>query len=85
MLEHPYIPLHTNASENDIRSFVTRRKISGGTISLNGRIARDVMLGLMKTCQKLGISFYHFLGDRLGLVSSIRPIPPLSQLVMMAS
>ena len=21
----------------------------------------------MKTCQKLGISFYHFLGDRLGL------------------
>ncbi|RVM75448.1 transposase [Sinorhizobium meliloti] len=85
VLEHPYIPLHTNASENDIRSFVTRRKISGGTISLNGRIARDVMLGLMKTCQKLGISFYHFLGDRLGMVSSIRPIPPLSQLVMMAS
>ncbi|MFQ6186324.1 IS66 family transposase [Sinorhizobium meliloti] len=29
VLEHPYIPLHTNASENDIRSFVTRRKISG--------------------------------------------------------
>ncbi|WXL42625.1 transposase (plasmid) [Sinorhizobium meliloti] len=85
VLEHPYIPLHTNASENDIRPFVTRRKISGGTISLNGRIARDVMLGLMKSCQKLGISFYHFLGDRLGFVSSIRPIPPLSQLVMMAS
>lgn len=85
VLEHPYIPLHTNASENDIRSFVTRRKISGGTISVDGRIARDVMVGLMKTCQKLGISFYHFLGDRLGLGSSGRPIPPLSQLVMMAS
>ncbi|QRM40501.1 hypothetical protein F3X89_22020 [Rhizobium rhizogenes] len=25
VLEHPDIPLHTNASENDIRSFVTRR------------------------------------------------------------
>ncbi|MBM3093034.1 transposase [Ensifer sp. T173] len=85
VLEHPYIPLHTNASENDIRSFVTRRKISGGTISADGRIARDVMLGLMKTCQKLGISFYHFLGDRLGLGSAGRPIPPLSQLVMMAN
>lgn len=85
VLEHPYIPLHTNASENDIRPFVTRRKISGGTISLDGRIARDVMLGLMKTCQKLGISFYRFLGDRLGLASSGQPIPPLSQLVMMAS
>ena len=45
VLEHPYIPLHTNASENDIRSFVTRRKISGGTISVDGRIARDVMSG----------------------------------------
>ncbi|PJR12768.1 hypothetical protein CEJ86_24585 [Sinorhizobium meliloti] len=85
VLEHPFIPLHTNASENDIRSFVTRRKISGGTMSLNGRIARDVMLGLMKTCQKLGISFYHFLGDRLGLGSPGRPMPPLSQLVMMTS
>nr|WP_234891422.1 transposase [Sinorhizobium meliloti] len=84
VLEHPYIPLHTNASENDIRSFVTRRKISGGTISVGGRIARDVMLGLMKTCQKLGISFYHFLGDRLGSGSPGRPIPPLAQLVMMA-
>ncbi|MDL2410754.1 hypothetical protein PY650_35445 [Rhizobium calliandrae] len=63
------IPLHAIASENDIRAFVTRRKISGGTMSLDGRIARDVMLGLMKTCQKLGISFYHFLVDRLGLPS----------------
>ena len=54
-------------------------------MSLNGRIARDVMLGLLKTCQKLGISFYHFLGDRLGLGNPGRPIPPLSQLVMVSS
>ncbi|OWK24529.1 hypothetical protein AJ87_21620 [Rhizobium yanglingense] len=45
VLEHPDIPLHTNASENDIRSFVTRRKISGGTISLDGRIAATSCLG----------------------------------------
>ncbi len=81
VLEHPDIPLHTNASENDIRSFVTRRRSSGGTISLDGRIARDVMLGLMKTCHKLGISFYHYLGDRLGLETPGKPIPPLSGLV----
>ena len=60
------IPLHTNASENDIRAFVIKRKISGGTMSHNGRLARDTMLGLMKTCRKLGVSFYHYLGDRLG-------------------
>ena len=68
VLDHPEIPLHTNASENDLRSFVTKRKISGGTISRDGRVARDVMLGLMKTCQKLGLSFCHYLGDRLGIV-----------------
>src|SRR6516164_7851556 len=34
-------PLNTNASENDIRACVTKRKISGGTISLKGRDARD--------------------------------------------
>nr|WP_286202829.1 transposase [Rhizobium lusitanum] len=33
VLEHPGIPLHTNASENDLRTFVTKRKISGGTMS----------------------------------------------------
>jgi transposase len=31
-------------------------------------------------CQKLGISFYHFLGDRLGLGVAGQPIPPLSAL-----
>ncbi len=54
VLDRPEIPLNTNASENDLRSFVIKRKISGGTMSRDGRIARDTLLGLMKTCQKLG-------------------------------
>ncbi len=62
VLERPEIPLHTNASENDIRAFVTKRKISGGIVSDTGRRARDVMLGLAKTCAKLGVSFFHYLG-----------------------
>ena len=33
VLERPEIPLNTNASENDIRAVVTKRKISGGTVS----------------------------------------------------
>ena len=32
-----------DASENDIRAFVTKRKISGGTVSDRGRDARDIM------------------------------------------
>jgi hypothetical protein len=67
VLERPEIPLNTNASENDIRAFVTKRKISGGTVSERGRDARDVMLGLAKTCMKLKLSFYDFIDDRLGI------------------
>ena len=50
------------AAANNIRTFVTKRKISGGTVSHNGRDARDIMLGLAKTCMKLKLSFYEFLG-----------------------
>jgi len=57
---------------------VTRRKISGGTHSDQGRDARDTMLSMMKTCNKLGVSFWDYLGDRLGIPGSkILPIPVL--------
>src|SRR5712672_2638653 len=79
VLDRPEIPLNTNASENDIRAFVTKRKISGGTVSHKGRDARDIMLGLAKTCMKLKLSFYEFLGSRLGLPGT--PIPPLAELI----
>jgi kynurenine formamidase len=81
VLERPEIPLHTNASESDIRACVTKRKISGGTMSEAGRCARDVMLGLMKTCRKLSVSFFAYLGDRLGLNTSGSVIPLLGHLV----
>ena len=81
VLERPEIPLHTNASENDLRACVTRRRISGGTMSESGRLARDVMLGLMKTCRKFGISFLAYLGDRLGVKGLTGCIPFLPELV----
>ena len=84
MLQRPEIPLHTNGSENDIRACVTKRKISGGTISTAGRTARDVLLGLMKTCSKLGVSFFRYLGDRLR-VPGVVTIPPLPDLVRQAA
>ncbi|WP_205965845.1 IS66 family transposase [Paracoccus liaowanqingii] len=82
VLERPEIPLHTNASENDLRACVTKRRISGGTMSADGREARDVMLGLMKTCRKLGISFFAYLGDRLGLNGPEERVPFLPELVV---
>ena len=80
VLDRPEIPLHTNGSENDIRAHVTKRKISGGTQSEAGRVARDVLLGLMKTCAKLGLSFLAYLGDCLG-VPGAAANRPLAQLV----
>ena len=84
VLGRPEIPLHTNGSENDIRSVVTKRKISGGTVSEGGKTARDVMLGLMKTCAKLNVSFYRFLGDRFD-VPGAQPVPSLPSLVRLAA
>ena len=85
MPERPEIPLHTNASENDLRASVIMRKITGGTISADGRLVRDVMLGLLKTCRKLGLSFFTYLGDRLGLNTDQPRIPLLANLVAQAA
>jgi len=84
VLERPETPLHTNGSENDIRACVTKRKVSGGTMSEDGRTARDVLLGLLKTCRKLGVSFYRYLGHRLR-VPGATPVPPLPHLVHQAA
>lgn len=43
-------------------------------------IGLDTLLGLMKTCQKLGLSFWHYLGDRLG-IDGQDTIPPLATLI----
>ena len=80
VIERPGIPLNTNASENDIRAFVTKRKMSGGTVSEKAREARDVMLGLAKTRKKLIIPFLDDLGARLGIPG--RDIPDLATLLI---
>jgi len=80
VLDRPEIPLHTNGSENDIRCQVTKRKVSGGTRSDAGRDCRDAFLGLNKTCAKLGVSFWDYLGARLA-VSNHPDIPYLPRLI----
>jgi hypothetical protein len=80
VLDRPEIPLHTNGSENDIRCQVTKRQVSGGTKSDIGRDCRDAFLGLAKTCRKLGIAFWDYLGTRLG-VSGGPIVPHLPDLI----
>ncbi len=78
VLDKPELPLHNNASEQDIREFVTKRKISGSTRSESGRRCRDTFASLKKTCRKLGVSFWDYLKDRVGAQNVI---PPLGELI----
>ena len=80
VLDRPEVPLHTNGSENDIRCQVTKRQVSGGTKTDPGRDCRDAFLGLAKTCRKLGISFWNYLGARLG-VPNAPAVPRLAEVI----
>ncbi|MCP4235149.1 MAG: transposase [Aestuariibacter sp.] len=78
VLDRPEIPLHTNGSETDIRDYVKKRKVSGGTRSDEGRRCRDTFASLKKTCRKLDISFWHYLTNRLGIGDqTIAPLPDI--------
>jgi hypothetical protein len=77
VLERPDIPLHTNGSEGDIRDYVKKKKVSGGTRSDLGRQCRDTFASLKKTCRKLKISFWDYLTDRVSRSNDISPLPDL--------
>ncbi|MEA2114429.1 MAG: transposase [Thermodesulfobacteriota bacterium] len=77
VLDRPEIPLHNNLSENDIREYVKKRKISGSTRSEAGRRCRDTFASLKKTCRKVGVSFWQYLNDRISGSNSILPLPRL--------
>ncbi len=78
VLDKPELPLHNNASEQDIREFVTKGKISGSTRSDEGRRCRDTFASLKKTCRKLGVSFWKYLTDRVGRTNLI---PTLGEII----
>jgi hypothetical protein len=82
VLEHPEIPLHNNLSENDIRQYVKKRKISAGTRSDAGRRCRDTFLSLKTTCRKLGVTFWRYLRDR---IRRLNEVPPLADLIRKAA
>ncbi len=77
VLKRPEVPLHTNGSERDIRDYVKKRKVSGGTRSDEGRRCRDTFISLKKTCRKLGLSFWKYLQERI----NGGPFVPLAELI----
>jgi hypothetical protein len=77
VLKRPEVPLHNNASESDIREYVKKRKISGGTRSTAGRRCRDSFASLKKTCRKLGVNFWTYLQDRVRRLGKVARLADL--------
>lgn len=78
VLTRPDSPLHNNSTESDARKAKTKFKVSGGTRSDCGQVARDTFLSLQQTCLKLGINFIEFLHDR---VRGLYRIPRLAETI----
>jgi hypothetical protein len=78
VLAHPEIPLHNNAAELGARQRVRKRDVSFGPRTAEGAKAWDTFMSLAATTKKLGISFYHYIHDR---ISGANQIPLLSEII----
>jgi hypothetical protein len=80
VLQHPELPLHNNASELGVRQRVRKRDVSFGPRTEHGVRAWDTFATLAETTKKLGVSFYHYLNDRISGTNQIQPLADLVSL-----
>ena len=78
VLAHPEIPLHNNPAELGARARVRKRDVSFGPRTCEGATAWDTFMTLAATATKLGVSFYHYIHDR---VSGAYQMPTLAHLI----
>ncbi len=78
VLDHPELPLHNNPAELAARQVVRKQDVSFGTRTAQGTRAWDTFLSLAATTKKLGLSFYHYIHDRL---LDKHDIPPLAEVI----
>ena len=78
VLAHPEIPLHNNPAELGARARVRKRDVSFGPRTREGAKAWDTFMTLAETATKLGVSFYHYIHDR---VSGAYQMPSLADLI----
>ena len=78
VLTHPEIPLHNNPAELGARARVRKRDVSFGPRTREGATAWDTFMTLAETATKLGVSFYHYIHDR---VSGTYQMPALADLI----
>ena len=74
----PEIPLHNNPAELGARARVRKRDVSFGPRTREGATAWDTFMTLAVTATKLGVSFSHYIHDR---VSGAFQMPSLADLI----
>jgi len=60
-LDHPYLPIHNNQCEQDVREAVIMRKISGSTKSPEGDRSIERHLSVIQTAKKQGLPVFQTL------------------------
>jgi hypothetical protein len=78
VLSHPEIPLHNNPAELGARARVRKRDVSFGPRTREGAKAWDTFMTLAESATKLGVSFSHYIHDR---VSGAFQMPSLADLI----
>ena len=78
VMAHPEIPLHNNPAELGARARVRKRDVSFGPRTREGAKAWDTFMTLAETATKLGVSFSHYIHDR---VSGASQMPSLADLI----
>lgn len=78
VLAHPELPLHNNPAELGARQRVRKRDVSFGPRTPDGCKAWDTFMSLAATTKKLGVSFYHYIHDR---ITELNAVPHLADLI----
>jgi regulator of replication initiation timing len=78
VLDHPELPLHNNPAELGARQRVRKRDVSFGPRTEEGKQGWDTFQTLVATAKKLGVSFYHYIRDR---VAQAYTMPSLADLI----
>jgi regulator of replication initiation timing len=78
VLDHPEILPHNNPAELGARMRVRKRDVSFGPRTRDGTEAWDTFMTLAATAKKLGVSFYHYVHDR---ISKTYHMPYLADLI----
>jgi len=77
VLTHPEILLHNNPAELAARRRVRKRDVSFGPQTNDGLRAWDTFQTLAATAQKLNVSFYHYIHDRISGANAMTALADL--------